>query len=150
MRSISHPMSNCSRSGRGQGHATHFYILDLENFAKANAPCGLRAVMQHWFYFFYFGTIDIVYLSYISYASQLSFFLHFSPTYLLPYLSFPLRIDPLRFQAGCRKRRLNLALVFTAQVRNKSKLWSWRVTVGQCVINMCSQPWRDRVAFVVL
>jgi len=30
-------------------------------------------------------------------------------TYLLPYLSFPLRTDPLRFQAECRKRRLNLA-----------------------------------------
>jgi len=25
---------------------------------------------------------------------------------------FSLRIDPLRFQAGCRRRRLNLALVF--------------------------------------
>jgi len=39
----------------------------------------------------------------------------FSPlffTYLLPYLSFPLRIDPLRFQAGCPKRRLNPTLVF--------------------------------------
>ena len=34
-----------------------------------------------------------------------SFFLHVFFTYLLPYLSFPLRIDPLRFQAGCRKRR---------------------------------------------
>ena len=33
-------------------------------------------------------------------------------TYLLPYLSFPLKIDPLRFRAGCHKRRLNLALVF--------------------------------------
>jgi len=43
---------------------------------------------------------------------HLSFFLHFFLTYLLPYLSFPLRIDALRFQAGCRKRRLNLALVF--------------------------------------
>jgi len=32
-------------------------------------------------------------------------------TYLLPYLSFPFKIDPLRFQAGCRKRRLNLTLV---------------------------------------
>ena len=49
---------------------------------------------------------------FISYASQLSFFLHFFLTYLLPYLSFPLRIDPLHFQAGCRKRRLNLGLVF--------------------------------------
>jgi len=28
---------------------------------------------------------------------------------------------------------------------NKSMLWSWRVTVGQCVINMCTQSWRDRV-----
>ena len=43
---------------------------------------------------------------------HLSFFLHFFLTYLLPYLSFVLRIDLLRFQAGCHKRRLNLALVF--------------------------------------
>jgi len=35
-------------------------------------------------------------------------------------------------------------------VLDKSKLWSWRVTVGQCVINMCSQPWRDQVASIVL
>ena len=40
------------------------------------------------------------------------FFFTFFLTYLLPYLSFPLRIDFLRFQAGCRKRQLNLALVF--------------------------------------
>ena len=43
---------------------------------------------------------------------HLSLFLHFFLTYLLTYLSVPLRIDPLRFQAGCRKRRLNLVLVF--------------------------------------
>ena len=42
---------------------------------------------------------------------HLSFFLYFFLTYLLPYL-FLLRIDPLCFQARCRKRRLNLALVF--------------------------------------
>jgi len=36
------------------------------------------------------------------------------------------------------------------QVLNKSKLWSWRVTVGRCVINMHTQPWRDRVASTVL
>ena len=39
---------------------------------------------------------------------HLSFFLHFFRTYLLP-LSFHLRIGMLRFQAGCHKRRLNLA-----------------------------------------
>ena len=47
---------------------------------------------------------------------HLSFLLHFFLTYLLPYLSFPLRIDPLCFQAGCRKRRLNVALVFCVVV----------------------------------
>jgi len=38
------------------------------------------------------------------------------------------------------------------QVMNKSKLRSWRVKVGRCVslINMCTQPWRIRVAFIVL
>jgi len=44
-------------------------------------------------------------------------FLHFFLTYFLPYLSFPLIIDPLRFQAGCRKRRL----VFTARCYASSK-----------------------------
>jgi len=39
-------------------------------------------------------------------------FFHVFLTYLLPYLSFHLRIDPFRYQAGCHKRRLNLALVF--------------------------------------
>ena len=36
------------------------------------------------------------------------------------------------------------------QVVNKSKLWSWKVKVGWCVINMCTQPWCVRVAFIVL
>jgi len=49
-----------------------------------------------------------------SYASPHIFFSSLFLTYLLPYLSFPLRIDPRCFQAGCRKRRLHLALVFCA------------------------------------
>jgi len=36
MRSLSLVMSVCSLSGRGQGHASNFYIVDLENFAKAS------------------------------------------------------------------------------------------------------------------
>jgi len=36
------------------------------------------------------------------------------------------------------------------QVLNRSKLCSWRVTVGQCVINMYTQPWHDRVASIIL
>jgi len=29
-------MSECSLSGRGQGHVSNFYIVDLENFASAS------------------------------------------------------------------------------------------------------------------
>jgi len=29
-------MSECFLSGRGQGHVSNFYIVDLENFATAN------------------------------------------------------------------------------------------------------------------
>ena len=30
-------MSECSLSGRGQGHVNNFYIVDLENFATASS-----------------------------------------------------------------------------------------------------------------
>jgi len=33
MQSLSLVMSECSLSGRGQGHVSNFYIVDLENFA---------------------------------------------------------------------------------------------------------------------
>jgi len=36
MRSLSFVMSECSLSGRGQGHVSDFYIVDLENFATAS------------------------------------------------------------------------------------------------------------------
>ena len=36
MRRLSLVMSECSLSGRGQGHVSNFYIVDLENFATAS------------------------------------------------------------------------------------------------------------------
>ena len=36
MQSLSRVMSECFLSGRGQGHASNFYIVDLENFATAS------------------------------------------------------------------------------------------------------------------
>jgi len=36
MRSLSLVMCECSLSGRGQGHMSNFYIVDLENFATAS------------------------------------------------------------------------------------------------------------------
>jgi len=39
MRSISLVMTDCPLSGRGQGHVSNVYILDLENFATASRRC---------------------------------------------------------------------------------------------------------------
>jgi len=36
MRSLSLVMSVCSLIGRGRGHVSNFYTVDLENFAKAS------------------------------------------------------------------------------------------------------------------
>jgi len=36
MWSLSLVMSECSLSGRGQGHVSNFYIVDFENFATAS------------------------------------------------------------------------------------------------------------------
>ena len=36
IRSLSLVMSECSLSGRGQGHVSNFYIVDLEYFATAS------------------------------------------------------------------------------------------------------------------
>ena len=36
MRSLRLVISECSLSGRGQGHVSNFYIVDLENFATAS------------------------------------------------------------------------------------------------------------------
>ena len=61
---------------------------------------------------FLISTMYILFACLYCMPPHLSFFLYCFLTYLLPYLSFSLRIDQPRFQAGCRKRRLNLALVF--------------------------------------
>ena len=36
MQSLILVMSECSLSGRGQGHVSNLYIVDLENFATAS------------------------------------------------------------------------------------------------------------------
>ena len=70
------------------------------------APCGLRGIMRSWFDF-------LILVLYILCACFYHMLLHLSFFFTFPYLSlFLLRIDPLHFQARCRKRRLNLALVF--------------------------------------
>jgi len=68
------------------------------------APCALDSILD-------FCAIYLLFVCLYRVIPHLYLFLHFFLTYLLLYLSFPLRIDPLRFQAGCCKRRLNLAFV---------------------------------------
>ena len=87
------------------------------------APCGLWGIMHPWFDFLF---RLYIYCLVTSYAPHLSFFL----TYLLPYLSFPLRIDLLRFQAGCHKRRLNLALAFCVSLDHFGFVFSNFVLLG--------------------
>jgi len=64
---------------------------------------------------------------------HLSVSLHFFLTYLLPYLFFPLRIDPLSFQAGCRNGRLNMALVFFVFILCCSTF----LLISKCVLLLC-------------
>ena len=59
-------------------------------------------------------------------------FVHYFLTYLFLYLSFPLRIDPLCFQVGCPKRRLNLALVFVFIL-----CCSTFLLIGECMLLLC-------------
>ena len=58
---------------------------------------------------------------------HLSFFFNFPD--LSPPLSFPLRTDPLRFQAGCHKGRLNLALALFRVVAHLFRLVNARAFV---------------------
>jgi len=51
-------------------------------------------------------------------------------THLLCYVSLPLRIDPLSFQARCSERRLNLALVVFL-------CCSTFLLIGECVLFLC-------------
>jgi len=69
------------------------------------APCGPRGIICPWFDFWFWHYICVCF--FISYASSLILF-----SSLFSYLSFPLRIDSLRFRAECHKRWLNVALVF--------------------------------------
>ena len=47
--------------------------------------------------------------------------------------------------ANCHARVQKLRV---RQDLNKSKLWSWRVKVGQCAINMCTQPGCGQVVYI--
>jgi len=84
-------------------------------------------VMRPWFDFWFWRYMHCL-LVYIVCSPTYPFFLFFL-TYLLPYLSFPLRTDPLCFQARCRKRQLNLALVFCVVVH-----FFWSVNACFCCV----------------
>jgi len=72
------------------------HFLRKEPSVGSVAQCALHSIFD-------FGAIYIVCL-FILYASPLILFSSLFFPYLPHLLSFPLRIDPLRFPAGCRKR----------------------------------------------
>jgi len=43
-------------------------------------------------------------------------------------------------------RHATVQKLLVRQVLNKSKLWSWRVKVDRCVMNMRTQPWRESLS----
>ena len=58
------------------------------------------------------------------------FLFTFSLLTFSPLLNVSLRIDRLHFQSGCRKRRLNLALVFFVLISSCSAF----LLIGECVL----------------
>jgi len=111
-------------------------VVVCSRFMEIQAPCGFGAYCAIDSIFFYFGAISIVCL-FISYAYPLVRIssLISSLTYLF------LRMDPFRFQAGYRKRRLNLALAF---------LCLFRVVVQRlmnacfCCVRFCFFPYQAK------
>jgi len=67
---------------------------------------------------------------------SLSFFLHRfrSLSLVFPYFSLSLRIDTLRFQAGCRKRWLHLALVVVYFVNISLVHFFWLANACFCYV----------------
>jgi len=100
-------------------------------FFTFGTQCGLRALMLPWFDLLY-GCYIYCFLVYIvSFPTYLFFFTFV--TYLLSYLSFPLRIDPLCFQVGFHKRRLNLTLVFVF-----ISCCNTFLQIDECMLLLCS------------
>ena len=79
-------------------------------------------------------------------------------------------VSDVEFESQCKNKKLSyrrwtarcvvsveILPIATQQCRNYlyDKSWTkrnyevWRVTVGRCVVNMCTQPWRDRVVSIV-
>ena len=89
-------------------HGKQSFQPTLTTTSCGLAPCKLRVPLI-WFLTL---ALYILFACLYRMLPHWSFFLHFLLTYLLPYLSFPLRIDPLHSRAGFFKRRLNLACFF--------------------------------------
>jgi len=97
------------------------YLLSRTIWAPGhNAPLIRFFLFQHYIYCL------LIYITCFPAYHFSSLFL----TYLLTYLSFPLRIDLHHFQAGCRKKRLNLALDFFVFILFSSTL----LLIGECML----------------
>jgi len=64
---------------------------------------------------------------------HISFFSSLFPYFLLIYLSFPLRIDPPPFQAGCHNRQAKPGFIFSGFVLYCRTI----LLIGECVLLLC-------------
>jgi len=103
--------------------------------------CGLRGVMRPWFGFCFRRYIYILFACLYRMLPHLSFFLHFFPTYLLAYWSFRLRIDSLRFQAGCFKKATKPGFSFSFLFRVVVHFF-WLVNACFCCVRFSLFPYQ--------
>jgi len=104
-------------------------LLIPESYASSVEYCALR-------FFLSWSSVYIVCL-FISYASPLILFSSLFPDSFPPLLIFSFENRPAPFRAGCRKRRLNLALVFFCVVVHF--FWLVNVCLNSGPPGLCSR-----------
>ena len=104
-----------------------FYIWHPVWAPGRNAPLIRSSI---WVLYILFPCLYCI-LYIVSFPTYLFFFTFV--TYLLSCLSFPLRIDPLCFQVGFHKRRLNLTLVFVF-----ISCCNTFLQIDECMLLLCS------------
>ena len=120
----------------------------------ANMPIGLTKLRKVycWVYKWIFFTSVNIWQSYKQEAGCLVHFVCLATILLHEAQLSPRDRAMGRVSWNLASCHATVQKLLVRQVLNKSKLWSWRVTLGRRVglINMCTQPWRDRVASIVL
>ena len=114
-----------------QIHTQYTALLAIFSRVIPNRPSPVRAPRHNApLIRFLISALYTMVCLFILYASSLILFSSLFPYLSPPYLSFPLRTDPLRFEGRCHKRQLNLAIVLLCLFLCCSTF----VSIGECVL----------------